>query len=86
MRITSLEDSLSLQRTNQIAQQRSLRARIHVQAQLNVELSRVHTEGNGWKYDYTRSAVPRDPRECGSYRVALNDIGRVRRIDSCAPR
>ena len=41
-----LADSLPLEREHEVGEQRRLRARIHVQAQLDVELSRVHAKGN----------------------------------------
>ena len=79
-----LENALPLQRTNEITQQRSLRARIHVQAQLNVELPRVHAEWNGGKHHDSRATFPRDPRGSGGNRIALDDIGGVRQVKLCA--
>src|SRR5665213_899127 len=72
-----LENSLALQHTREITQQRGLSARIHVQAQLDVELPGVHAEWNSRQHHYSRPGIPRDPRRLGGYRIALDDVGRV---------
>src|SRR5690348_6711424 len=42
-----LEDSLTFERTGEIGEQRCLRARVHVDAALDLELRRLHAEGDG---------------------------------------
>ena len=77
-------NALSVERRGEVAEQRGLRARIHVEAELDVELRRVHAERNGRQHDDARSLRPRALGGANRDLLRLDVVGARTAGDSCA--
>jgi hypothetical protein len=71
---------LPFQRIDEIAQQRRLGARVHVETELDVQLPRIDAERDGRQHDDSRSGRPCAPRRFGGDYVALDHVGGVRQM------
>ena len=72
--------ALPRERLREIAQHQTLRARLHVDTERDVELPGLHAEGDRGQHDDARAAVPRQPRRLGGDVIALDHVGGIRKV------
>src|SRR5258708_27341532 len=73
-----LADPLAVQRHGDIPKHRRLRARIHVDAEVNVALAGLNAERNHREHDHPRASFPCDSSCLVRDGFSLDDIGPVR--------
>jgi hypothetical protein len=65
---------------HEIREKSGLRARVHVETELDVELTGVHAEGDGRENDDPGSALPCKPRRLSRDPITLDRVGPVRQV------
>src|SRR6185437_6659000 len=70
-------NALAVQRTHHVVEHRGLRARVHVDAELDVELRRVDAERHCRKHHDVRPTLPRPFGGARRDTIALDRVGRV---------
>ena len=75
-----LRHALARERRRHVAQHQRLRARIHVEAQWQIELAGVHAERDHRQHHNPCATLPRDARREARDPLGLDVVGRVRQV------
>jgi hypothetical protein len=75
-----LADALALEAPREVAQNGGLRARVEVETKGDVQLARLHAEGNDRQHHDPRAGIPGQPGGLGGDVLALEVVGAVRQM------